>query len=93
LGTSSSSLYAGRPRYSPLSIHPGNCSRTTLAFLTSLATSFPVFAEVPDGTVPTPVESGFERIPAALRAEVYRTHEEDCAAPMKSIEQYLAKAA
>ncbi|HSL91516.1 MAG TPA: SRPBCC family protein [Candidatus Limnocylindrales bacterium] len=49
--------------------------------------------EVADGTVLTLVESGFDRIPAARRAEAYRMHEEGWAAQMKSIEQYLAKAA
>jgi hypothetical protein len=39
------------------------------------------------------VESGFDRIPAARRAEAYRMHEEGWAAQMKSIERYLAKAA
>lgn len=46
-----------------------------------------------DGTVLTLVESGFDRIPAARRAEAYRMHEEGWAAQMKSIEKYLAKAA
>lgn len=49
--------------------------------------------EVADGTVLTLVESGFDRIPAARRAEAYRMHEQGWAAQMKSIKQYLAKAA
>lgn len=49
--------------------------------------------EVADGTVLTLVESGFDRIPAARRAEAYRMHKEGWAAQMKAIEQYLAKAA
>jgi uncharacterized protein YndB with AHSA1/START domain len=49
--------------------------------------------EVAGGTVLTLVESGFDRIPAARRAEAYRMHEEGWAAQMKSIERYLAKAA
>lgn len=49
--------------------------------------------EAADGTVLTLVESGFDGIPAARRAEAYRMHEEGWAAQMKSIEKYLAKAA
>jgi uncharacterized protein YndB with AHSA1/START domain len=49
--------------------------------------------EVADGTVLRLVESGFDRIPAARRAEAYGMHEEGWAAQMKSIERYLAKAA
>jgi uncharacterized protein YndB with AHSA1/START domain len=49
--------------------------------------------EVAGGTVLALVESGFDRIPAARRAEAYRMHEEGWAAQMKSIERYLAKAA
>ncbi len=45
------------------------------------------------GTILTIVESGFDRIPAARRAEAYRMHEHGWAAQMKSIERYLAKAA
>ncbi len=49
--------------------------------------------EVSDGTVLTLVESGFDAIPAARRAEAYRMHKEGWAMQMKSIEGYLAKAA
>ncbi len=49
--------------------------------------------EVAGGTVLTLVESGFDRIPAARRAEAYRMHKEGWAAQMKSIERYLAEAA
>jgi uncharacterized protein YndB with AHSA1/START domain len=49
--------------------------------------------EAADGTVLTLVESGFDRVPAARRAEAYGMHEEGWAAQMKSIERYLAKAA
>lgn len=49
--------------------------------------------EVDGGTLLTLVESGFDRIPAARRAEAYRMHVEGWAGQMKSIEKYLAKAA
>lgn len=49
--------------------------------------------EVAGGTVLSIVESGFDGIPAARRAEAYGMHEEGWAAQMKSIERYLAKAA
>lgn len=49
--------------------------------------------EVGDGTVLKLVESGFDGIPAARRAEAYRMHVEGWAAQMKSIEKYLAQAA
>ena len=49
--------------------------------------------EVADGTVLTVVESGFDRLPAARRAEAYRMHEQGWAMQMKSIERYLTKAA
>lgn len=49
--------------------------------------------EGPGGTLLTVVESGFDAIPAARRAEAYRMHEEGWAEQMKSIERYLAKAA
>lgn len=49
--------------------------------------------ETADGTILTLVESGFDKIPSARRAEAYGMHEEGWAAQMKSIERYLAKAA
>ncbi len=49
--------------------------------------------EVAGDTLLSLVESGFDGIPAARRAEAYRMHEEGWAAQMKSIERYLAKAA
>ncbi|NJD61452.1 MAG: vanillate O-demethylase oxidoreductase VanB [Deltaproteobacteria bacterium] len=52
-----------------------------------------VLEEDADGTVLTLVESGFDKIPAARRAEAYRMHEEGWAMQMESIERYLAKAA
>jgi uncharacterized protein YndB with AHSA1/START domain len=52
-----------------------------------------VLEEVAGGTDLALVESGFDRIPAARRAEAYRMHEEGWGMQMKSIERYLAKAA
>ena len=49
--------------------------------------------DVGGGTALTLVESGFDAIPAARRAEAYRMHEQGWAAQMKNIERYLAKAA
>ncbi|MGE5752727.1 MAG: SRPBCC family protein [Deltaproteobacteria bacterium] len=49
--------------------------------------------EVAHGTILTLVESGFDRIPAARRAEAYRMHEQGWAIQMKAIERYLVKAA
>jgi len=49
--------------------------------------------EVADGAVLKLVESGFDGIPAARRAEAHRMHVEGWAAQMKSIEKYLAQAA
>ena len=49
--------------------------------------------EVAGDTLLTVVESGFDGVPDARRAEAYRMHVEGWAAQMKSIERYLAKAA
>jgi uncharacterized protein YndB with AHSA1/START domain len=49
--------------------------------------------EVANGTMLTVVESGFDKIPLARRAEAYRLNEQGWAAQMKNIEQYVAKAA
>jgi uncharacterized protein YndB with AHSA1/START domain len=48
--------------------------------------------EVPGGTMLTVVESGFDRIPPARRAQAYRLNEEGWGLQTKSIEQHLAKA-
>jgi len=47
--------------------------------------------EVPEGTLLTVVESGFDGIPLARRANAYRMNDEGWAAQMKAIEQHLAK--
>lgn len=49
--------------------------------------------EVADGTLLTVVESGFDRIPLARRAEAYRGNEQGWAEQMKAIERYVSRAA
>jgi uncharacterized protein YndB with AHSA1/START domain len=44
------------------------------------------------GTLLKVVESGFDRLPAARRAEAFRLNESGWGTQMKNIEQYLAKA-
>ena len=44
------------------------------------------------GTILTVVESGFDRIPLARRAEAYRMNDQGWAGQMKSIEKYVGKA-
>ncbi len=50
-------------------------------------------SEKPGGTLVTVVESGFDGLPEARRAEAYREHREGWAWQMKAIEGHLAKAA
>ncbi len=50
-------------------------------------------ADADGGTALTIVESGFDAIPAARRAEAYRMHKRGWAAQMKNIERYLVEAA
>ncbi len=49
--------------------------------------------EVAGRTMLTVVESGFDRIPLARRADAYRMNDEGWSLQMKSIEQHLGKAA
>lgn len=49
--------------------------------------------DAPNGTLLTVVETGFDGIPAARRAEAYEMHEQGWAGQMKSISEYLLKAA
>ena len=49
--------------------------------------------DAPNGTLLTVVESGFDGIPAVRRAKAYEMHEQGWAGQMKSISQYLVKAA
>lgn len=48
--------------------------------------------EVPEGTLLTVVESGFDQIPLARRALAHRMNDQGWAAQMTAIEQHLAKA-
>lgn len=48
--------------------------------------------EVPDGTLLTVVESGFDRIPLARRAEAFRMNDQGWAAQMTAIERYVGTA-
>ncbi len=48
-------------------------------------------SEIPGGTELTVVESGFDRIPAARRAEAFRMNEGGWSAQLTNIERYLAK--
>jgi uncharacterized protein YndB with AHSA1/START domain len=48
--------------------------------------------EVESGTQLTVVESGFDRIPAARRAEAYRMNDEGWAAQMESIARHVGQA-
>jgi uncharacterized protein YndB with AHSA1/START domain len=49
--------------------------------------------DVPNGTLLTVVESGFDGIPAARRGQAYEMHVQGWAGQMKSISEYLIKAA
>jgi uncharacterized protein YndB with AHSA1/START domain len=49
--------------------------------------------EVDGGTLLTVVESGFDAIPAARRAEAYRGNEEGWAQQMEAIDRYVSGAA
>jgi uncharacterized protein YndB with AHSA1/START domain len=47
--------------------------------------------DIPEGTLLTVVESGFDQIPLARRAKAFRENEEGWAGQMKAIEEYLAR--
>ena len=49
-------------------------------------------AEVPGGTQLTVRESGFDRIPAARRAEAFRMNDQGWAGQLQNVEQYVARA-
>jgi uncharacterized protein YndB with AHSA1/START domain len=49
--------------------------------------------DAPEGTLLTVVESGFDGVPMARRAEAYRSNDGGWAAQMKSIEKYVGQAA
>jgi uncharacterized protein YndB with AHSA1/START domain len=46
--------------------------------------------DVPEGTLLTVVESGFDQIPLARRAEAWRMNEQGWTAQMKNIERHVA---
>ena len=48
--------------------------------------------DVPEGTLLTVVESGFDGIPAARRAEAFRMNEQGWAMQLKNIERHVAGA-
>ena len=48
--------------------------------------------EVPGGTLLTVVESGFDRVPRARRAEAFRMNEQGWAAQMTAIERHVGTA-
>lgn len=50
-----------------------------------------ILEETKDGTVLTMVESGFDRIPIARRAEAFRMNEGGWSEQMKNIEAYVSK--
>jgi len=74
-------------RWHPHAVEPG-------VDYSSEPTTLVVFElkEVPEGTLLTVVESGFDRIPLARREQAHRMNDEGWALQMKAIEQHLAKA-
>jgi uncharacterized protein YndB with AHSA1/START domain len=75
-------------RWHPYAIEPG-------VDYTSEPTTLVVFEleEVDGGTMVSVVESGFDRIPAARRAEAYRMNDAGWAAQMESIRRHVSPAA
>lgn len=57
------------------------------------ATTLVVFElqDVPEGTLLTVVESGFDQVPLARRAEAWRGNEEGWSAQMENIERHVAR--
>jgi hypothetical protein len=51
------------------------------------------FQEVPNGTLLTVTESGFDRIPLERRAKAFTANEQGWGSVMKLIEKYLAQSA
>ena len=75
-------------RWHPFAIEPGvdySSEPTTLIVFT--------LEEVPDGTLLTVTESGFDRIPLARRAKAFTANEQGWGMVMTLIEKYLAHAA
>lgn len=75
-------------RWHPYAIEPG-------VDYTSEPTTLVVFEleEVDGGTMVTVVESGFDRIPAARRAEAYRMNDAGWTTQMEQIKRYVSPAA
>ena len=51
------------------------------------------FRSVPEGTLLTVTETGFDQLPAARRARAYRDNDSGWAGQMENIRKYLASAA
>ena len=49
--------------------------------------------DVPEGTLLTVVESGFDQIPVARRAEAWRKNDEGWAIQMENVERHVAPSA
>ena len=47
--------------------------------------------DVPEGTLLTVVESGFDQIPLARRAEAWRMNDDGWTQQMQNIERYVAR--
>ena len=72
-------------RWHPFAVEPGvdySAEPTTLVEFR--------LEDIPDGTLLTVVESGFDAIPVARRAEAYRRNDGGWAAQLKKIEQHVA---
>ena len=75
-------------RWHPYAVDPGldySAEPTTLVVFE--------LADAAGGTMLSVVESGFDGIPATRRAKAYEMHKQGWAAQMKSISEYLVKAA
>jgi uncharacterized protein YndB with AHSA1/START domain len=73
-------------RWHPAAVEPGmeySAEPTTLVVFK--------LEEVAEGTMLTVVESGFDQIPLARRADAYRLNDQGWTAQMKAIEQYVAR--
>jgi uncharacterized protein YndB with AHSA1/START domain len=72
--------------------HPGACEPGES--FADEPTTLVVFElqEIPEGTMLTVVESGFDQIPLERRAKAFRENEEGWAMQMKAIEEHLVRA-
>ena len=74
-------------RWHPYAVEPGvdySAEPTTLVVFE--------LADTPDGTQLTVVESGFDRVPLARRAQAYRMNGEGWTIQMQAIEKYVTTA-